>query len=209
MRKLDFRLMIGGLLILGGVLALLQTMNILGNASGIFWGLIWGAVGVYFLYLLLNDRQRNWWAVFPAFITLGWAVSSFLPNSLDFLGGLIFLGGISLAFWWVYFTDTSRWWAIIPAGVMLTLGAVSALDEIRGFDTDGLFFIGLGVTFLLVALLPGGNKQTWAWIPAVVLLIFGTMLMPALGISSYVWPALLIILGGYLILRFFRKQSIE
>jgi len=209
MRKFDLRLTIGGLLILGGVLALLQTMNILGNAGGIFWGLIWGAVGIFFIYLLVNDRQRNWWAAFPGFIFLGMAATSFLPNSLDFLGGLIFLGGISLAFWWVYFTDTSRWWAIIPAGVMLTLGAVSSLDEISGFDTDGLFFIGLGLTFLLVAILPVANKQSWAWIPAIVLLIFGTMLMPSLGISGYVWPALLILLGGYLILRFFRKQSLE
>jgi len=208
MRKFDLRLTIGGLLILGGVLALLQTMNILGNAGGIFWGLIWGAVGIFFIYLLVNDRQRNWWAAFPGFIFLGMAATSFLPNSLDFLGGLIFLGGISLAFWWVYFTDTSRWWAIIPAGVMLTLGAVSSLDEISGFDTDGLFFIGLGLTFLLVAILPVANKQSWAWIPAIVLLIFGTMLMPSLGISGYVWPALLILLGGYLILRFFRKQSL-
>ena len=209
MRKFDLRLTIGGLLILGGLLALLQTMNIIGNAGGIFWGLIWGAVGIFFIYLLVNDRQRNWWAAFPGFILLGMAVTSFLPNALDFLGGLIFLGGISLAFWWVYFTDTSRWWAIIPAGVMLTLGAVSSLDEIQGFDTDGLFFIGLGLTFLLVAVLPVANKQTWAWIPAIVLLIFGTMLMPALGISGYVWPALLILLGGYLILRFFRKQPLE
>lgn len=201
--------MIGGLLILGGFLALLDTMGIIGNAGGIFWGLIWGAVGVFFLYLLTSDRQRNWWAAFPGFIFLGMATTSVLPNSLDFLGGLVFLGGISLAFWWVYFTDTSRWWAIIPGGVLLTLGAVSALDEIRGFDTDSLFFIGLGLTFLLIAVLPGDHKQSWAWIPSIVLLIFGTMLMPALGISGYVWPALLILLGGYLVLRFFGKQSVE
>jgi len=209
MRKFDLRLTIGGLLILGGLLALLDTMGVIGNAGGIFWGLIWGTIGVFFLYLLINDRQRNWWAAFPGFILLGMAATSFLPNTLDFLGGLIFLGGISLAFWWVYFTDTSRWWAIIPGGVMLTLGAVSSLDEIPGFDTDGLFFIGLGLTFLLVAILPVANKQTWAWIPSIILLIFGTMLMPSLGISGYVWPALLILLGGYLILRFFKKQSLE
>lgn len=207
MRKLDFRLTIGGLLILGGLLALLDTMGIIGNAGGIFWGLIWGAVGIFFLYMLINDRQRNWWAVFPAFTLLGMAVSSFLPNTLDFLSGLFFLGGLSLAFWWVYFTDTSRWWAIIPGGVLLTLGAVSSLDNLSGFDTGGLFFIGLGLTFLLVALLPGSNKQSWAWIPGVVLLMFGTILVPSLGISSYVGPALLIFVGGFLILRFFRNQS--
>jgi hypothetical protein len=209
MRKYDFRLVFGGLLILGGVLALLGTMGVIGNAGGIFWGLVWGAVGVFFLYLLIGDRQRNWWAVFPAFTLLGMAVSSFLPKSIDFLSGLVFLGGISLAFWWVYFTDRSRWWAIIPAGTLLTLGAVSTLDEVSGIDTGGFFFIGLGLTFLLVALLPGGNKQSWAWIPAVILLILGTLSVTSLGISSYVGPALLILVGGYLILRFFRNQSPE
>jgi hypothetical protein len=210
MRKYDTRLIVGGLLILGGVLALLDTMNIIGNAGGIFWGLIWGAVGVFFLYMLINDRQRNWWAAFPGFTLLGMAVSSFLPNPIDFLGGLFFLGGIGLAFWWVYFTDRSRWWAIIPGGVLLTLGVVSSLDEISGFDTGGLFFIGLGLTFVLVALLPGSSKQSWAWFPGIGLLFFGAIIgIPALNFSGYIGPAALILFGGYLILRFFRQSSSE
>jgi hypothetical protein len=209
MRKFDMRLMIGGLLILGGILALLDTMGIIGNAGGIFWGLIWGAVGVFFLYLLINDRQNNWWAAFPACALLGMAASSILPNSLDFLSGLLFLGGIGLAFWWVYFTDRSRWWAIIPGGVMLTLGAVSALDNIPGLDTGGLFFIGLGLTFLLVAVLTGG-AQSWAWYPTVVLLIFGALVgIPSLDITDYVVPAVLILVGGFMIYRFFRQPSSE
>ena len=210
MRKFDFRLILGGLLILGGVLALLDTMNIIGNAGGIFWGLIWGAIGVFFLYLLISDRQSNWWAAFPAFTLMGMAVSSFLPNVLDFLSGLVFLGGISLAFWWVYFTDTSRWWAIIPGGVLLTLGAVSTLDDISGFDTGGLFFIGLGLTFFLVAILPGAQKQSWAWYPGVALLIFGALVgIPSLDISNYVIPAALILAGGYMVFRFFKQPSSE
>ena len=210
MRKYNPRLILGGLLVFGGLLALLDTMGIIGNAGGIFWGLIWGAVGVFFVYLLLQDRHRNWWAAFPGFTFLGMALSSFLPNSLDGLSGLFFFAGISLAFFWVYFTDTTRWWAIIPGGVLFTLGVVSALDEIAGFDSGGVFFIGLGLTFLFVALLPGGGgNRSWAFIPAIVLMIFGALLVPALGISSFVGPALLILVGGFLILRFFRNQSAE
>jgi len=209
MRKYNPRLILGGLLVFGGLLALLDTVGIIRNAGGIFWGLIWGAVGAFFVYLLLQDRVRNWWAAFPGFTFLGMALSSFLPNALDGLSGLVFFAGISLAFLWVYFTDTTRWWAIIPGGVLLTLGVVSALDEISGFDSGGVFFIGLGLTFLLVALLPGGGNRSWAFIPAIVLLIFGTLLVPSLGISIYVGPALLILVGGYLVLRFFRGQSAE
>ena len=207
LRKYDPRLIIGGLLIFGGLLALLDTIGLIGNAGGIFWGLIWGAVGVYFLYLLMVDRSRNWWAAFPGFVFIGMALSSFLPDSLDAFGGLVFFTVLSLAFWWVYFSDTTRWWAIIPAGVMLTLGAVSAIDELTNFDTGGVLFIGLGLTFALVAILPGGDQRSWAFIPAVVLMILGTLLFPALGLATYVGPALLILLGGFFVFRFFKTSA--
>ncbi len=205
MRKYEPRLIIGILLLLGGLLALLDTMGIISNAGGIFWAVIWGAVGLFFLYLLFNDRTNNWWAAFPGFTFLGMAVASVLPNSLEAFDGLFFFAGISLAFWWVYFTDRNRWWAIIPAGVLLTLGIVSSLDNVSGIATGGLFFLGLGLTFILVAVLPNGGNRSWALIPGIVLLLIGGT--SSFGFASYVWPAALILVGGYLVLRFFRNQS--
>ncbi|MEP0807360.1 MAG: hypothetical protein HRF47_17915 [Chloroflexota bacterium] len=207
MRKYDPRLIIGGLLVLGGLLSLLEVMGVIVNAGGIFWGLIWGAAAFYFLYLLVVDGYRNWWAAFPGFTLLGMAVSSFLPPSLEMFDGLAFLGGISLAFLWVFFADIRRWWAIIPAGVLLTLGVVSVLDELSGMDTGGVFLVGLGLTFALVAILPGGSQRTWAFIPAVALLIMGTMFAPSLGLVNYIGPAVLILLGAYFVFRFFKPQT--
>ena len=77
MKRYDPRLWFGGLLILGGILALLQNLNIISNVGGIFWGLIWGAVGAYFLYRLFVYRE--WWAAFPGFILVGLALANFLP----------------------------------------------------------------------------------------------------------------------------------
>ncbi len=208
MRKYDPRLIIGGLLLFGGLLSLLDVMGFIGNAGGIFWGLIWGAVGVYFIYLLMVDRSRNWWAVFPGFTFIGMALSSFLPKPLDAFSGLIFFAGISAAFLWFYFNNvTGNWWAIIPAGVLLTLGAISALDEFTSIDTGGILFVGLGLTFALVAILPGGGQRSWAFIPAVALLIFGTLLVPSLGVATYVGPALLVLLGVFFVFRFFRSGT--
>jgi len=208
LRKYEPRLIIGGLLILGGLLSLLDAAGFIGNAGGIFWGLIWGAVGVYFLYLLTVDRSRNWWAAFPGFIFIGMALSSFLPDSLDAFSGLIFFAGISVAFLWFYFNNAnSNWWAIIPAGVLLTLGVISALDEFTSIDTGGILFVGLGFTFALVDLLPGGSGRTWAYIPAVILIIFGTLLVPSLGLATFVGPALLILLGGFLVFKFFKPGT--
>ncbi len=207
MRRHDLRLILGVLLVFGGVLSLLEVSGILTNAGGIFWGLLFGAAGVVFLNILLKDHAQ-WWAAFPAFTLLGLAVSSFLPDSLDVFKGPAFFAGISIGFLWVYFTDTSRWWAVIPAGVLLTLGAVSLFDELYGGETGGFFFIGLGLTFVLVALLPGGKGNSWALIPGAILLVFGAIIgTPYIAFAEYIGPAIFILLGLWLVLRFFRSQS--
>ena len=209
MKKFNPRLWLGLFFVLWGVSALFDSMGIVSNGVNIFWGVVFTAFGLYFLNVLLTNRAA-WWAAFPAFAFLGIAVSSLLPDFLDAIGDLIFFAGISLGFWWVYFTDKNRWWAIIPGGVLLTLGAISALDEVSGSDNGGFLFLGLGLTFILVAILPGGGGRSWAFIPGIVLLILGSIFgTPAVGLLEYVLPAVLIILGGYFVLRFFRKQSTQ
>lgn len=208
MKRYDPRLWFGGLLILGGVLALLENFKIIADVGDVFWGLIFGAAAVYFLQRLFV--QREWWAAFPGFALLGLALSMLLPNALDMFSGLIFFAGIGIAFLWVYISDTSRWWAIIPAGVMFTLGTVSVLDDISDGDTGGFFFIGLGLTFILVTLLPGGGSRTWAMIPGAILLVFGAILGTSLGgFTQYIVPVALILLGVYIMARvFIRTRSV-
>jgi hypothetical protein len=194
-------------MVFGGVLILLETLNIISDVGGIFWGVVWGLVGLFFLYLLVRDRS-NWWAAFPAFTLLGLSATSLLPASLDAYSGLVFFAGISAGFIWVYATDTSRWWAIIPAGVLLTLGIIAALDEVMGIDSGSFLFLGMGITFILVAILPGGSGRSWAFVPGVVLLVFGSFLSAgAVGWLEYLWPAVLILVGGYFVLRFFRNPA--
>jgi len=206
MKRIDFRVILGVLLILGGLILLFEKMGFLTNASGLFWGLVFGVAGCVFLYIFANDRA-SWWAAFPAFTLLGLSASSFLPPVLDKFGGLVFLGGIGLGFWVVYFTDRERWWAIIPGGVLVTLGVVSTLDELLSIDTGGIFFLGLGITFLLVALLPGPARMTWAYIPAGVLIVMGLLTgMPFFGLGDYLLPAVLIIGGLILVYLYFRRR---
>lgn len=203
MKRYDPRLWIGGLLVFLGLLNLLDVLNIISGVSTIFWAIAFGAAGIYCLYHLIGNKSQ-WWLAFPACAFLGLAVSPFSGT----FSGLVFLGAISLAFWWVYFSDTNRWWAIIPAGVMLTLGTISVLDEVSGVENGGILFLGLGATFLLLTILPGGSSRAWALIPGVILLVFGAILgTPFAGFTQYLWPAILIILGGYFIVRFFRSQS--
>lgn len=210
MRRYDPRLILGVLLVLGGILWLLEAIGILSDAGDIFGGVIFGAGGLVFLSMLLGDR-RNWWAAFPAFTMLGLSLQSFLPEPLEDFEGLVFLAGISLAFWWVYFNNTvEQWWAIIPGGVLLTLGVVSALDEISGMETGGVLFMGLGLTFLLVAILPGGKSRSWGYIPGTILVVFGAILASTnRDITGYLFPAALIVLGIYFVVRFVLDRQHE
>jgi len=209
MKRVDFRIILGVLLVLGGLLGLLDKFGIFPaswKAADLFWGAITGAAGLFFLYTFITEKN-HWWAAIPAATLLGMSAASFLPESLSGWDGLAFMGGVSLGFWLIYATGRERWWAIIPAGVLLTLGLTSlASDIFGGVDTGGLFFIGIGLTFLLTAILPPAGR-TWAYIPAAVLLVLGAVLgTPFAGVLDYVWIAGLFVGGAALIWQFLRKN---
>ena len=68
--------------------------------------------------------------------------------------------------------------------------------------------MGLALTFLLVALLAKPKENFWwAYIPASVLFVLGVFLIgPLQSIFNYVWPVALILIGGILLIRNFRKR---
>jgi hypothetical protein len=121
--------------------------------------------------------------------------------------GAIVLGGIGLTFFIVYLTSPQeRWWALIPGGVLATLaGMTIAAERFGEFQTAGFFFLGLALTFLLVALLAG---MKWAYWPAMVLGIMGLLgLGSLLQFANYVWAVVLIAVGGFLIVRYFTRST--
>jgi hypothetical protein len=203
LKRLDARVVFGILLVAGGVLALAQTMGYLENARDTFFGAIFLLGGLAFLSLLPGG---NWWAVFPGAALFGIGATILLPASLEFAGGLVFLGCLGLGFWFVYLSDrVEKWWALIPAGVLSTLAIVSVLpDRIGAFETGGVFFLGLSLTFVLVALLVG---MRWAYWPAAALGVLGVLtLISQAGIANYVWALGLLGAGVYLLFRYFTNR---
>jgi hypothetical protein len=181
---------------------LLERKGLFHGASDFFWGVVFLAGGAYFIYRFANNTQGEWWAVIPGSALVGLGADSILPRILGDLGGFFFLGILGAGFLAVYFSGRERWWAIIPGGVLLTLGFISVLDNVySGVETGGFFFLGLGITFLLVAVL---TSMQWAYIPAVVLLIMGALLN--LGSLNWIWPAVLIGGGLFLIFQFMRRK---
>jgi hypothetical protein len=196
MKKFDYRILVGAALVLGGILMLLDQTGVLKGATDLFWAGILAVAAAIFLFWFFSDRSR-WWAAIPGFTLAGMAASSLLLDRIGW-GGLAFLGAIGLGFWAVYLRTPERWWAIIPGGVLLTLGVTSVMSDVFGvMDSGGVLFVGLGITFVLVALLA---KMKWAYIPAAVLLLLGFFLgTPFVGVMEYVWIGVLLISGAILV----------
>jgi hypothetical protein len=196
----------GSLLIVAGILFLIQEIFKI-QLGSIFWGVLLGLAGLFFILIYIGNRL-NWWALIPGVTLVGVGLATILdvllPGVGGILGGLLVLGGIGVGFIGVYISDRRQWWAIIPAGVMITLAVISVLDSLLSdLGTGGLLFFGLGITFAVLALLPGEQgKMRWAWIPAIVLVIVGLLITAAAEqMLLYLGPAALILGGLFIILR--------
>ncbi|MBI3162487.1 MAG: hypothetical protein HYZ23_08250 [Chloroflexi bacterium] len=167
MKRFDPRIVFGFLLLVGGGLALAQAMGYLENVSGVFWGGLFLAIGLVFFTLLPGG---HWWGAFPGFTLASLGVLILLPESLNEYGGAIFLGGIGLSFWYVYFTSRAeRWWAIIPACVLTALALMIVASQ-RYEELGGAIFLGgIGLAFLFVYFTERAERW-WALIPAGVLM---------------------------------------
>jgi hypothetical protein len=209
MRRVEWRVLVGILLVAVGALLLLQTFNILRLVWEFVWTILFLAGGAAFLAVFLG-REEDWWAVIPGMALLG--IGALIGLSIlgldEVIGGALFLGALSLAFWLVYLRRRENWWSVIPGGVLLTLAVVAGLEQVVPWiETGGLFFLGLALTFGLVYWMPTPQgRMTWALIPAVVLLVVGLIVVFATTpVLRFLWPAALILVGGYLVLRALRR----
>lgn len=215
LKRLDPRLVGGTLLVVGGILFLLQNLGYFPGGD-LFWGIVFGIGAIAFLWIFMTDRAQ-WWALIPGCALLGLTVVlllSVVAPSLEDLGGALFLGLIGLSFWIIYLTHRQYWWAVIPGGVLVTLATVAGLDTVLKEAPDalsgGVFFAGLGLTFVLLGFLPTPQGQLrWAFIPGGILLVIGLLVaLAAAALINYVWPAALIVVGLVLVWRALRPRQI-
>ncbi|NLG26454.1 MAG: hypothetical protein GX557_00970 [Chloroflexi bacterium] len=203
MRRVPSALLWGILLVVIGVLALLSNLGVLGSASDIVWGALFLALGVAFLVVFAQKRDR-WWALIPGSGALGLGLlvifGRLMPAGTE---AILFLGALGLGFLFIYLLRRDYWWALIPAGVLFSICLVVAASQQDAFDEGSLMLLGLGVTFAAVALLgkPSSGFR-WAWIPAGVLgILVIAILLGSVGVASYVWPVAIIVVGAFFLLR--------
>ena len=211
MKLLTSKVFWGLVLVVGGLILLLESMGVL-EGSEVFWMAACAVAGVLFLVALLSNRGA-WWAAIPGLsllgIALGLGLDTFTNASGEVMGAVI-LGGIGLGFIMVYLLQPLNWWAIIPGGVLVTLAIVAGIEGSNpGAISGAIFFAGLGLTFALVAILPNKvGRMTWAWIPAGILLLLAILILSGIeSLMNYIWPAALIAVGVYFLLRTVIKQK--
>jgi putative adhesin len=150
---------------------------------------------------------------------------SFLPLALITLGVVFLLGnlvpergraglfvlGLGAAFL-VGRLTTGRYGYAVPAGILMAIGAYISLQDLgglRGMQGAGAFFVLLGLGFALAYAIGLRPWAIWPLFPATILVGLGLALLgiSALGalsslswIAAY-WPAALVLLGVWLLVR--------
>ena len=201
----------GGLILAAGVILLLESLNIIDFGS-LLWALLFFLGGLIFISVFASNKE-NWWAIIPSFALFGIGIliglEYLVPDFPDEIGGSIVLASIGLSFLVVYLVDHNNWWAIIPFGVLTAIAVAVGLEPyVSETAFVGIFFLGMGITFAVVALIPTSQGNLgWAWIPAGILAVIGLVFMVISGdIFRVVGALALIILGAYFIYRTLRAS---
>lgn len=202
----------GLLLILGGVLFLLENIGVF-QGSGLFWAIILALGGIFFL-TIFGGIRTNWWAIIPGITLLGVAllllIEDLFPAFGGDIGGVIILGAIGIAFLLIYVMNRTYWWAIIPAGVMFSISFMMLIDTfINGINPGGIILLGLGSTFVILALMPNLQAEMkWAWIPAVIFYLIGVLILGvSINLFDYLFPITLILVGVFFVWRTVRAHN--
>ncbi|HEY46344.1 MAG: hypothetical protein AMJ88_13990 [Anaerolineae bacterium SM23_ 63] len=204
-RKL--RIVYGALLILFGGLLLVETFI---DLSAWVWigALTIAGLGVYAVYA--TDRSERWLlvlsytmlaiALMVALITLDVLQDSFVATYV--------LTAIALPFLYVYLSDRTHWWAIIPAYILLAIGVMVGLIE-GGILDDNLVatYVLLSVAIPFFVIYARDRKQWWALIPGGITGLIGLALFVAEAAAEYIVPAVLIIVGAWVLIRQFTRRE--
>ncbi|MCJ7695247.1 MAG: hypothetical protein MUO40_07440 [Anaerolineaceae bacterium] len=203
---------IGGILLVAlGSLMLLNNFNVIQLNFAMLIGPVIAVGGLVFLLVFIFDR-KHWWSLIPGCVLLGIGATVFLGTLDSSLAGFwspaIIFFALGLSFWLIYVNNTSNWWAIIPGGVLWSLALSSLLPQGLLLSSSA-FFLGIGLTFLLVWILPKPEgRMKWALYPAGSLLLVGIITtFGAINWLRFIWPIALLIGGGILLYLAIRKKA--
>ncbi len=116
----------------------------------------------------------------------------------------MFLVSLGFVFLLLYFMKNIRGF-IYPGCILVTIGLFKLIEDTYGFDMPWAFTLFIGVAFYLIYLIETRRLgQKWPLIPGTILIVISglsyLMTEEIITISvwetiSYVWPALLVLIG--------------
>jgi predicted membrane protein len=195
----------GGLLIVFGVLALLETVTDLGA-----W--VWVAVltigGLLVYGLYATDRTEKWLLIISyAMLAVAGLVTLLTLGVLDdpYVATYVLLA-IAFPFLVAFLRDRTKWGLLIPAYVLLAVGVFVPLTELGVLDdnlTVTYILFAVAIPFFVVFI--RNSKNWWALIPGGILAIIGLSFLIAEASVEYIFAAVLIVAGILIVVRQFTK----
>ena len=121
--------------------------------------------------------------------------------SLETAGSLLFLAiGIAFLVSWLI----NRGMGSLYLGAIITALAAPELLAAAGvIDGPGVGTACLGVAFLFIAAVRAASGAGWGWQAALGAILFaiGASNLAVPGLSDLIWPVILVVLGGILLIR--------
>jgi hypothetical protein len=197
----------GGLLIFFGVMALVETYT---DLTAWVWVAILAAAGLVVFGVYLTDRSQ-WGLLIPAYVL--WAVAGLITlvtlNVLrDESVATYVLAAIALPFLVAFLRDRSRWGLLIPAYVLLAVGVMIGLIG-QGVLSDLLIpaYVLFAIAIPFFVVYARDPKQWWPLIPGGILAVIGLSFLVAEAAIQYVAPAVLVLVGVWILVRVFTRKE--
>jgi uncharacterized membrane protein HdeD (DUF308 family) len=203
-------LVLGGLLIVFGILALIENFIDLGVWIWVAV-LVIGGLAVYAIYA--TDRKEKWILIISYVMLAVAGLLTLLEFEVlqDAFVATYVLLAIALPFLLAFLSNRENWGLLIPAYVLTVIAVMVPLIEI-GLLEDimiaAYILFSIAIPFFVVYLRNSSNW--WALIPAGILSVIAASFLIAQAAVEYVFAAALIVAGILIVVRqFTRKDEIE
>jgi hypothetical protein len=174
------------------------------------WVAILAAAGLVVFGIYLTDRSQ-WGLLIPAYVL--WAVAGLIAlvtlNVLrDESVATYVLAAIALPFLVAFLRDRRRWGLLIPAYVLLAVGVMIVLTE-RGVLSDLLIpaYVLFVIAIPFFVVYARDPKQWWPLIPGGIMAVIGLSFLIAEAAVQYVGPAVLVLVGVWILVRQFARRE--
>jgi len=218
----QYKIMVGLIIILLGVLLLLNNIHLLRFESQIWWGITFCVLGFIFVNVFRYNKAKKGLLVMGIiFLLIGiFCILDSLNIISDDLICVFVLWTIGAMFILFYVRQNNRWWAVIIGGALLISGSLILIDELRilsdvffGF----IFLLGMSLVFWFLYLIrEEKNKMEWTKVIALILLVAAFFALANEwdnSLADILFPLAIIFCGGFLIIKSLlinkKKKEIE